>query len=165
MLQLLAPESVGTPSLLVFPPCSDGWRSLIALLLTFCSAVDLMCQAVAAKPDVVLGMTTGTTPIAAGFFAGLGAAAQAGRLDVSRVRMVNPDEFIGLAPDHPESYQSYMRKHVFSLLPAFNPDTQWVAANGGAADAEEEARRLEAAVAAIGGVDWQLLGIGRNGHV
>ena len=90
-------------------------------------------------------------------------AHRAGRLDFSQVRTVNLDEYCGLRGDDPNSYRYFMDHHLFSRVNLQRENTHLP--NGAAPDLEEECRRYEALIQSLGGVDLQLLGIGRNGHI
>ncbi len=113
------------------------------------------------KPDCVLGLATGGSPV--GTYAKLVELYRQGTLDFSKARTVNLDEYVGLAPDHPQSYAYYMRTHLFdhvNLAPGstFLPD-------GLARDGEAECARYDALLQSLGGTDMQLLGLGNNGHI
>ena len=98
------------------------------------------------KPDCVLGLATGTSPL--GTYSELVKDCKAGILDFSRVRTVNLDEYCGLAADHVQSYRYFMNTNLFHHI-----------------NIEAECRRYEALVQGLGGADLQLLGIGNNGHI
>lgn len=113
------------------------------------------------KPDLVLGLATGSTPI--GVYQRLRAAHQAGEADFSRVRTFNLDEYLDLPGDHPQSYRSFMRTHLFEGLNLPPEQIHFPPSEG-----NELARRCAAyedEIRAAGGIDLQLLGIGRNGHI
>jgi glucosamine-6-phosphate deaminase len=122
---------------------------------------DQVAQAVAKKPDLVLGLPTGRTPIK--LYHELGALHARGVADFSRVTTFNLDEFLGIGPDHPGSYRAFMQEHLFSRINV--PDDRINILNGGAADPAAECARYERAIADAGGIDLQLLGIGTNGHI
>ncbi len=117
--------------------------------------------AVRRKPDLVLGLPTGRTPVA--FYQELCALGERGRLDLSRVTTFNLDEFLGLPPSHPGSYRRFMEAHLF--VPAKVPADRINFLNGDAADPEAECLRYEEAIARAGGIDVQILGVGTNGHI
>ncbi|MFN3615248.1 MAG: glucosamine-6-phosphate deaminase [Rubrimonas sp.] len=122
-------------------------------------AADIVAAVVAVKPHAVLGLATGETMRP--FYAELVARAQAGRLDLSRATTFNLDEYVGVAPDHPASFHAFMRAALLDhvvVAAAHIP-------RGDAPDPEAEAARYDAAIDAAGGVDLQVLGIGRNGHL
>jgi glucosamine-6-phosphate deaminase len=116
---------------------------------------------VAAKPDLVLGLPTGRTPIP--LYRELVALFEAGEVDLSRVTTFNLDEFYGIGADHPGSYHQFMREHLFRHVNV--PDDRVNFLNGAAENAEAECARYERAILECGGIDIQLLGIGTNGHI
>jgi len=116
---------------------------------------------VAAKPAAVLGLPTGRTPVR--LYAHLRSLFAAGKIDFSRVTTFNLDEFYGLPSDHPASYRSFMEEHLFKHV-----NLNWRRIhflNGMDSSPERECRRYEAAIARVGGIDLQILGIGTNGHI
>ncbi|MCB9946097.1 MAG: glucosamine-6-phosphate deaminase [Geminicoccaceae bacterium] len=125
-----------------------------------CMAAELL-RTVSGQPDAVLGLATGGTMDRV--YERLVSMALAQKTDFSRVRSFNLDEYWGIDADHPASYAHYMRTRLFAPL---HMDAQLTCLpNGKAADPDEEARRYEASIAAAGGIDLQILGIGRNGHI
>jgi len=123
-------------------------------------AADMVAQLLENKPDAVLGLATGSTPI--GLYEELVRRHKAG-LDFSRVTTFNLDEYYGLDRDHPASYNYFMWEHLFSKI-NISKDRINIP-NGAAPDPEEECRRYEAKIAAAGGIDLQVLGIGHNAHI
>ena len=120
----------------------------------------LLVAQVRTKPGSVLGLATGSTPL--GVYKLLAEYHQAG-VDFSRVITFNLDEYIGLAPDHPQSYRYYMEENLFSKINIKQENTH--VPSGIAPDLEAECRRYEEAIRQAGGIDLQLLGIGSNGHI
>lgn len=118
---------------------------------------EFVARLIAAKPDAVLGLATGSTPLP------LWHALTARELDLSRVRGFALDEYIGLPPGHPESYRSVITREVVEPL-GLTPSLVQVPGDDGGA-VEGAGARYEAAIAATGGVDIQVLGIGRTGHI
>jgi glucosamine-6-phosphate deaminase len=118
-------------------------------------------EAVAEKPDLVLGLPTGRTPVR--LYHELGAMHAKGQADFSRVTTFNVDEFFGVPPEHPGSYRTFMQEHFFSRVNV--PDRQINMLNGVAPEPLAECIRYERAIAAAGGIDLQILGIGTNGHI
>jgi len=111
------------------------------------------------KPDSVLGLATGSTPIST--YEELIRLHRDGVLDFSKATTFNLDEYAGLPTSHPESYISFMKRHLFdhvNLKQSFLP-------NGLAKDLDAECARYEESIRLAGGVDLQLLGIGHNGHI
>ncbi|MGI6651211.1 MAG: glucosamine-6-phosphate deaminase [Limnochordia bacterium] len=123
-------------------------------------AAKLLVAQVRTKPGSVLGLATGSTPL--GVYKLLAEYHQAG-VDFSRVITFNLDEYIGLAPDHPQSYRYYMEENLFSKINIKQENTH--VPSGIAPDLEAECRRYEEAIRQAGGIDLQLLGIGSNGHI
>jgi glucosamine-6-phosphate deaminase len=113
------------------------------------------------KPDAVLGLATGRTPLR--LYGELVRLHREEGLDFSRVTTFNLDEYVGLAPDHPQSYRRFMDESLFGPA-GFDPARTFVP-NGVAADLQAECRLYERRIAAAGGIDLQLLGLGRNGHI
>lgn len=112
------------------------------------------------KPDCVLGLATGSSPI--GTYERLAQQHAQGLLDFSQVRTVNLDEYCGLAPDNPQSYRYFMDDHLFSKINI--PKENTFLPDGCAHDLQAECLRYERLVSGLG-VDLQLLGIGHNGHI
>ncbi|MEW8968725.1 glucosamine-6-phosphate deaminase [Exiguobacterium alkaliphilum] len=117
-------------------------------------AYTLIKERLAGKREFVLGLATGSTPV------GMYKMFKQDRLDCSHVTSVNLDEYIGLAPDHPQSYHHFMEEKLFDDVPF----KESYVPRGDAPDPEQETARYEALVRSIG-VDLQLLGIGENGHI
>ncbi|MGY1604727.1 glucosamine-6-phosphate deaminase [Geodermatophilus sp. SYSU D00815] len=113
------------------------------------------------RPGAVLGLATGSSP--AGIYAELARLVAAGELDLSGVTCFALDEYVGIPADHPESYAAVLRRTVVEPL-GLDPARVHVP-DGRAADLEQAAARYEEAIAAAGGVDVQVLGIGANGHI
>jgi glucosamine-6-phosphate deaminase len=120
-----------------------------------------IARCVAAKPDLVLGLPTGRTPIP--LYAELVALYRAGMIDLSRVSTFNLDEFLGVAGGDPHSYRSFMARHLFDHVNLQARRIHFL--DGTAAQPEEECRRYERAVARAGGIDLMVLGLGTNGHI
>jgi len=114
-----------------------------------------------AKPDAVLGLATGRSQ--EGVYAELVRRHREEGLDFSRVTTFNLDEYIGLEPEHPGSFHHYMREHLFDQVNLKAERTHMP--DGMAADLAAHCTAYEEAVAAAGGIDLQLLGIGRDGHI
>jgi glucosamine-6-phosphate deaminase len=124
-------------------------------------AADIVAARIRTKPDAVLLMPTGTTPL--GMYGRLvGLHAEEG-LSFARATFFNLDEYLGLAPDHPASYHVYMEENFYELVDA-DPVRVHVP-DGSAPDPETECERYEATIREAGGVDLAVLGIGRNGHI
>jgi glucosamine-6-phosphate deaminase len=125
------------------------------------AAADHVAALLARKPDAALALPTGHTPL--GMYAELAARAAAGRLSPERGRFFNLDDYIGVAADHPLSYARFLRERF--LTPAAVPEAHIRLLRGDAADLEAECSEFEAAIAAAGGLDLAILGLGTNGHI
>jgi glucosamine-6-phosphate deaminase len=124
------------------------------------AAAGLVVAALRADPGLVLGVATGSSPITT--YRALAAARTAG-LDFSAVRCVALDEYLGLPDSDPASYHAYVRREV--AVPLGIRPTNVLVPDGTAPDPAAACAAFEEAVRGWGGVDVQLLGIGRNGHV
>ena len=113
------------------------------------------------RPDVVLGLPAGRTPI--GVYAELGRLAAAGEADFSRATAFALDEFVGIEYTHPASFQRFIREHLIEHVGL--PLERFHGLNGAADDLQAECDRYEAAIQRAGGIGLQLLGIGGNGHI
>jgi len=113
------------------------------------------------KPNLVLGLATGSTPL--GLYGELIRMHREEGLDFSKLTTFNLDEYVGLPPDHPQSYQYFMKKNLFGGI---NLDPRFVhVPDGLAMDIEDHCLWYERQIAAVGGIDLQVLGIGANGHI
>ncbi len=124
-------------------------------------AAAIIASHVTLKPDCVLGLATGSTPI--GMYQELIAGHQRGDLDFSQVKSVNLDEYVGLAPDHDQSYRYFMNTNLFDHVNIDKANTN--VPNGLAADPEAECQRYNQVIRDMGGIDIQVLGMGHNGHI
>lgn len=115
----------------------------------------------AAGGHCVLGLATGGTPI--GVYRELVRLHRQEGLDLSHVTTFNLDEYCGLPPDHPQSYHTYMRRHLFNHVD-LDPHRARLP-DGMAEDPAAECACYEAAIAQSGGMDILLLGVGTNGHI
>ena len=116
-------------------------------------------ECILANPALVLGLPTGRTPLA--FYRQL--RERSADLDWSGVRAFNLDEFVGIDKTHPGAYHAYMCRELFDHV-SIDPANIQIP-NGRAEDLKAECRRYEDAIAAAGGIDLQILGIGTNGHI
>lgn len=120
-------------------------------------AAAVVFEELARKPDLVLGLATGRTPL--GLYERLARRPEA----FARARFFNLDEFYGLPPTHPESFHAYLRRH---LIDRVRHDPAGVnLLRGDVTDLDQAARDYEDRIRAAGGIDLQILGIGRNGHI
>ena len=124
-------------------------------------AANILSAQVILKPDCVLGLATGSTPI--GTYDQLVDWYNKGDVDFSQVRTVNLDEYRGLTRDNDQSYYYFMHKHLFDRVNIKLENTN--VPDGTQEDAEKECARYEALIESMGGVDIQLLGLGHNGHI
>ena len=124
-------------------------------------AASIIAAQVVSRPDCVLGLATGSTPM--GAYRQLVRWHRRGDMSFREVRAVNLDEYYGLAPTHDQSFRRFMRDNLFDHVDIAPENTH--APDGLAGDAELECARYEQAVAALGYPDLQLLGLGRNGHI
>lgn len=113
------------------------------------------------KRRAVLGLATGSTPL--GFYDELAAMHARGEIDFAEVMTFNLDEYVGLGPDHPQSYAFFMREHFFSRVNIAHWRTH--VPNGLAVDIPAHCVAYETAIAEAGGIDLQLLGVGTDGHI
>ncbi len=124
-------------------------------------AAEIFAERIKAKPDIVLGLATGSTP--EGLYAELVRMNKASEISFKQVRTFNLDEYVGLAPDHDQSYRYFMNEKLFDHVDIDKANTN--VPNGKADDLAAECAGYEEKMKAAGGVDLQLLGIGSNGHV
>ena len=124
-------------------------------------AANILSAQVILKPDSVLGLATGSTPV--GMYRQLVNWYEKGDIDFSQVHTVNLDEYLGLAPDHDQSYRYFMQQNLFDHINVRPENTN--VPNGLASDPEAECRRYDQVIAGLGGIDLQVLGMGHNGHI
>ena len=108
------------------------------------------------KQDVTLGLATGSTPV--GLYAALIQEHRRRKLDLSRITSFNLDEYVGIPPDHPQSYHVFMHRHLFRHVDLPPESTHFP---GGDLSGDE----YENLIRKSGGIDLQILGIGSNGHI
>lgn len=125
------------------------------------ACANLIAAQVVTKPDCVLGLATGSTPI--GTYENLVRMYEAGDLDFSKIHSVNLDEYRGLTPDNDQSYRYFMNDHLFSHVNIDIKNTN--VPNGLEPNADKACADYEAIIASLGGIDLQLLGLGPNGHI
>jgi len=123
-------------------------------------ALDVV-RRLAEKPDAVLGLPTGLTPIP--LYREIVRLHCRGKVDFSRATTFNLDEFLGLGPDDPRSYRAFMERHLFDHVNISPRRIQFL--EGTARDVDRECERYERAVERAGGIDLQILGLGLNGHI
>ena len=124
-------------------------------------SADLFEALIRTKPACVIGLATGSTPLP--LYQELIAREKAGKIDFTRVRSANLDEYKGLAPDHPQSYRRFMQENLFDHI-SIKPENT-IVPDGLAEDVQAMCEDYERKIEAWGGVDLQLLGIGHDGHI
>ncbi len=124
-------------------------------------AADIIGAQVLLKPDAVLGLATGSTPI--GTYEELVRRYEAGRLDFSKIKTVNLDEYRGLTKDNDQSYYYFMHSHLFDHININKNNTK--VPDGMEPDALKAGQDYENIIKNYGGIDLQLLGLGNNGHI
>lgn len=125
------------------------------------AAANIIAAQVILKPDCVLGLATGSTPI--GTYDELIRRYEKGDLDFSQVTSVNLDEYKGLPGDNDQSYRYFMDTHLFNHVNIRRDHT--FVPNGLEPDSEKACADYNKIIADAGGVDLQLLGLGHNGHI
>lgn len=124
-------------------------------------AAAFMIDIINAKPNAILGLATGSTPIP--LYQALVEANQAKKFTFRGVQTVNLDEYVGLPETHDQSYRYFMNQNLFNHVDIDKAKTN--VPNGMASNAEDACNAYEDKIAALGGIDVQLLGIGLNGHI
>ena len=113
------------------------------------------------KPKAVLGLATGSTPIT--LYQNLIQRYHAGEVSFAQASSFNLDEYLGLPGEHPQSYRHFMNTQLFNHIDISLQNTH--IPDGGTADPLVTCEQYEADIVSAGGIDLQLLGIGRNGHI
>ena len=124
-------------------------------------AAKMVAAQIKEKPNCVLGLATGSTP--EGMYADLIEMYKKGEISFKDVTSVNLDEYYPINPENDQSYRYFMNHQLFDHVDIDKANTN--VPDGTAADPVAEGRRYEALVTALGGIDLQILGIGRNGHI
>ncbi|MEN3010130.1 MAG: glucosamine-6-phosphate deaminase [Candidatus Bipolaricaulaceae bacterium] len=124
-------------------------------------AARLVARRILEKPDLVLALPTGETPL--GLYRELVRLHQEGLLDFARVTAFNLDEYLGLPPGHPASFRAYMERNFWGHV-NLRPEACHIPQSL-PEDAEAECRRYEAWIQEAGGLDLAILGLGKNGHL
>ena len=124
-------------------------------------AADIIGAQILLKPDAVLGLATGSTPI--GTYEELVRRYEAGRLDFGKIKTVNLDEYRGLTRDNDQSYYYFMHTHLFDHININKNNTN--VPDGMEPDALKAGQDYENIIKNYGGIDLQLLGLGNNGHI
>lgn len=124
-------------------------------------AADVIAAQIKHKPDSILGLATGSTPI--GLYAELVKDYQAGLISFAQIQTFNLDEYRGLEGTHDQSYRYFMNDNLFYHVDIDKQKTH--VPDGANPDADDACRAYEIAIQQAGGIDLQLLGLGHNGHV
>lgn len=124
-------------------------------------AANILSAHVISKPNCVLGLATGSTPI--GMYKELIKRYEEGDLDFRQVKSVNLDEYVGLEPTHDQSYRYFMQTQLFDHINIQAENTN--VPGGMAEDVEAECARYDEVIRSMGGIDVQVLGMGHNGHI
>jgi len=124
-------------------------------------AARLVARRLLAKPNLVLALPTGETPL--GLYRELVRLHREGLLDFSQATAFNLDEFLGLPPEHPASFRTYMERHFWNFVD-LRPEARHIP-HSLPEDAEAECSRYEKLIEGAGGLDLAVLGLGTNGHI
>lgn len=124
-------------------------------------AANIIAAQIMMKPDCVLGLATGSTPI--GTYEQLIRRCEEGDLDFSQVHSINLDEYRGLSPENDQSYRYFMNKHLFDSVNIDKKNT--FVPDGMEEDREKACRDYDEIIRSHGGIDLQILGLGHNGHI
>ncbi len=124
-------------------------------------AADQIENLILSKPACVLGLATGSSPLP--LYRELIQREKAGRIDFSRVRSANLDEYKGLSPNHPQSYRYFMQHNLFDHI-SIKPENT-IVPSGLVEDVDAMCAEYERLIEEWGGVDLQLLGLGHDGHI
>lgn len=122
-------------------------------------AADIVASQLILKPNSVLGLATGSTPL--GMYQELVKTYQEGHIDFAEVTTFNLDEYYGINKENEQSYYYYMNENFFKNI---NTNQVYIP-NGMAEDIHKECNEYERRIRSSGGIDLQVLGIGRNGHI
>lgn len=125
-------------------------------------AARIVASAVRARPSLVLGLATGTTML--GLYRALIQMHREEGLDFSRVVTFNLDEYIGLSPDHPQSFHYFMHRNFFDHV-NIPPANIHIPDGARREDYESYCASYEESIRSAGGIGLQVLGVGRDGHI
>lgn len=125
------------------------------------AAAEEFAKVIKEKPNSVLGLATGGSPV--GMYKELIKMYEKNELDFSKVTTVNLDEYIGLNPEHNQSYRHFMNENLFNHININIANT--FVPNGLADNLEVECKEYDKKIMELGGIDIQLLGVGNNGHI
>ena len=124
-------------------------------------AADIVASVITLKPNCVLGLATGSTPV--GMYKRLAEMNHEGKLDFSEVKTYNLDEYYPIKPSDDQSYRFFMNDNLFNHINIHMSNTHVL--NGEAEDPEKECAEYDKAIKEAGGIDIQVLGIGNNGQI
>lgn len=124
-------------------------------------AAEIIINRILYNPQITLGLATGSTPL--GVYKRMIDDHRKNGTSYKGVHTINLDEYIGLDKDDPNSYYYFMKENLFDHIDI--PLSQCHIPNGTAQDLKEECERFEQLIQSVGGIDFQLLGIGPNGHI
>ena len=125
------------------------------------AAANIVAEQIKAKPNSVLGLATGSTPV--GMYKKLIEMNKAGEIDFSDITTVNLDEYYPIDPENNQSYRYFMNDNLFDHINIDKERTNLL--YGLAEDPDRECERYEQLIKDLGGIDIQVLGIGQNGHI
>ena len=125
------------------------------------AVADLIAEQIKQKPNSILGLATGSTPI--GAYDCLADLCKCRDISFSEIETFNLDEYVGLAPDNVQSYRYFMNEHLFKSIDIEIEKTHVL--DGLATDADKVCADYERAIDEAGGIDLQLLGLGHDGHI
>ena len=125
------------------------------------AAATIFASEILKKPDCIIGLATGSTPVPT--YQELIRRYEAGELSFADVTTFNLDEYCDLPKNDKNSYYTFMHENLFNHVDIKEENTHLM--DGNAADADKEATAFDAMIEQAGGIDIQLLGVGRNGHI
>ncbi|HHU63275.1 MAG TPA: glucosamine-6-phosphate deaminase [Clostridiales bacterium] len=124
-------------------------------------AADMVEEQIVKKPETVLNLATGSTPL--GLYSQLVTRYREKGLDFSKVTTFNLDEYLGLTPDHEQSYRYFMEDNLFKHININPSNINFL--RGDCSDIEAHCREYEEKIRQSGGIDLEILGMGHNGHI
>ena len=122
---------------------------------------EIVAAQIKSNPETVLGLATGSTP--EGMYAKLAEMCANGEISFKGVKTANLDEYYPIVPENDQSYRYFMNKNLFDKVDIDKKNTN--VPDGTAPDPDAEGKRYDAMIENLGGIDLQVLGIGRNGHI